>query len=163
MINSVALTGRLTRDVDLRYTQSGIAVGSFTLAVNRQFTTTKGERESDFINCVIWRKSAENFNNFTHKGSLVGIQGTIQTRSYENNQGQKVYVTEVAVDKFALLEPKGTTQSRPAGAQGTDGGQQGNHTQPGQFGGQAPTGAPAPDPFKNSGQPIDISDDDLPF
>lgn len=104
MINRTTLTGRLTRDVDLRYTPSGSAVGNFTLAVDRSFTNQQGEREADFINCVIWRKSAENFANFTHKGALVGIDGRIQTRNYENQQGQRVYVTEVVVENFALLE-----------------------------------------------------------
>ena len=86
MINNVVLTGRLTKDVDLRYTSSGTAVGSFSIAVDRQFKNQQGEKETDFINCVIWRKSAENFANFTRKGSLVGIQGRIQTRNYENQQ-----------------------------------------------------------------------------
>ncbi|MCQ4965529.1 single-stranded DNA-binding protein, partial [Bifidobacterium pseudocatenulatum] len=79
---------------------------SFTLAVDRQFRNAQGERDADFINCVIWRKPAENFANFTHKGALVGIDGSLRTRSYENNQGQRVYVTEVQVDNFALLEPR---------------------------------------------------------
>ncbi len=121
MINNVSLTGRLTRDVELKYTQSGTAVAQFTLAVSRKFTNQQGERESDFINCVIWRKSAENFSNFTHKGSLVGVEGHIQTRTYDNQEGQKVYVTEVIVENFALLEPRSqaanqapTTSSQPA-------------------------------------------------
>lgn len=87
MINRVILIGRLTKDPELKYTSSGAAVGSFNLAVNRQFTNANGDREADFINCVIWRKSAENFANFTHKGSLVGIDGRLQTRNYENKQG----------------------------------------------------------------------------
>ena len=103
MINRTTLTGRLTRDVDLRYTPSGSAVGNFTLAVDRSFTNQQGEREADFINCVIWRKSAENFANFTHKGALVGIDGRIQTRNYENQQGQRVYVTEVVVENLSLI------------------------------------------------------------
>ena len=106
MINRAVLTGRLTRDPELRYTTSGTAVVSFTLAVDRQFRNQNGDRDADFINCVIWRKSAENFSNFTHKGSLVGIEGRIQTRNYENQQGNRVYVTEVVVDNFALLEPR---------------------------------------------------------
>lgn len=105
MINRVVLTGRLTRDVDLRYTQGGAAVATFTLAVDRRFTNQQGEREADFVSCVIWRKSAENFANFFHKGSLVGIEGRIQTRNYENQQGQRVYVTEVVVENFSFLEP----------------------------------------------------------
>lgn len=106
MINRAVLTGRLTRDVELKYTNNGTAVGTFNLAVNRAFKNDNGEREADFISCVIWRKGAENFASFTHKGSLVGIDGRIQTRHYENQQGQKVYVTEVIVDNFSLLESR---------------------------------------------------------
>ncbi|AMB99328.1 single-stranded DNA-binding protein [Aerococcus urinaehominis] len=114
MINNVVLVGRLTKDVELRYTQSGIAVASFTVAVERRFKNQQGERETDFILCVMWRKSAENFAKFTRKGSLVGIEGSIQTRNYENNQGQRVYVTEVLAENFSLLEPKSVTESRPS-------------------------------------------------
>ena len=110
MINRSVLVGRLTRDPELRYTSGGAAVASFTLAVNRSFTNQNGEREADFINCVIWRKAAENFANFTHKGSLVGIDGRIQTRNYENQQGQRVYVTEVVVDNFSLLESRAESE-----------------------------------------------------
>ena len=112
MINRAILTGRLTRDVDLRYTPSGIAVGNFRLAVDRNFKNRNGQREADFINCVIWRKGAENFANFTHKGSLVGIDGRLQSRSYDNKQGQRVYVTEIVVDNFALLESRSQDQSQ---------------------------------------------------
>lgn len=144
MLNSVALTGRLTKDVDLRYTQSGTAVGSFTIAVDRQFRSANGERETDFINCAIWRKSAENFANFTHKGSLVGIEGHIQTRTYDNAQGQKVFVTEVIVENFALLEPRQTSQeSQQRSANNPAAASQGNG-------------------FANNGQPP-INDDDYPF
>lgn len=110
MINRTTLTGRLTKDAEIRYSQSGTAVANFTLAVDRAFTNQQGEREADFINCVIWRKSAENFANFTHKSSLVGIDGRIQTRNYENQQGQRVYVTEVVVENFALLESRKDNQ-----------------------------------------------------
>ncbi|MDK6514545.1 single-stranded DNA-binding protein, partial [Klebsiella oxytoca] len=85
------------RDPDLRTTESGISVATFTLAVDRQFSNSQGEREADFINCVVWRKAAENLANFTSKGSLIGFQGRIQTRSYDNKEGQRVYVTEVVV------------------------------------------------------------------
>ncbi|WP_101512092.1 single-stranded DNA-binding protein [Lacticaseibacillus paracasei] len=145
MLNSVALTGRLTKDVDLRYTQSGTAVGSFTIAVDRQFRSANGERETDFINCAIWRKSAENFANFTHKGSLVGIEGHIQTRTYDNAQGQRVFVTEVIVENFALLEPRQTSQE----------GQQRSANNP--------AATSQGNGFANNGQPVDVSDDDLPF
>ena len=146
MINRVILIGRLTKDPELKYTSSGTAVGTFSLAVNRQFTNSNGDREADFINCVIWRKSAENFANFTHKGSLVGIDGRLQTRNYENQQGQRVYVTEVVVDNFSLLEKRASDNSNA------------NQTQSG----SNKTNNPA-DSVANNGQAIDISDDDLPF
>ena len=112
MMNRVVLVGRLTKDVELRYTTSGAAVGTFSLAVNRQFTNSNGDRETDFINAVIWRKSAENFANFTSKGSLVAVEGRLQTRNYENQQGQRVYVTEVIVDNFSLLESRAESEQR---------------------------------------------------
>ena len=87
-MNTVQLVGRLTKDLDLKFTQTGEAVANFTIAVNRNFTNQQGEREADFINCVIWRKSAENLANFTRKGSLIGLDGRLQTRSYDNQQGQ---------------------------------------------------------------------------
>ena len=169
MLNRAVLTGRLTRDPELRYTTSGTAVVSFTLAVDRQFRNQNGDRDADFINCVIWRKSAENFSNFTHKGSLVGIEGRIQTRNYENQQGNRVYVTEVVVDNFALLEPR-----QNGGAQAP---QYGSQAQPGN---NAPQSNPSPsmdngfDPNQNAGnqfpgssddggQSIDLADDELPF
>lgn len=108
MINNVVLVGRLTKDIDLKYTNNGTAVGTFTLAVNRNFTNQNGDREADFINCVVWRKPAETFANYTKKGSLVAITGKIQTRNYENAQGQRVYVTEVVVENFQFLESSGT-------------------------------------------------------
>ncbi len=183
MINRVVLVGRLTRDVELRYTTSGAAVGTFSLAVNRQFTNANGERETDFINAVIWRKSAENFANFTSKGSLVAVEGRLQTRNYENQQGQRVYVTEVVVDNFSLLESRAESEQRRAQSGSANnnfgGGQQGGNQ--GSFNAapaQNPFGAPASngnvfggaltpaqssnDPF-GGGQEVDISDDDLPF
>lgn len=112
MINRVVLIGRLTKDVDLRNTNSGIAVGQFTLAVNRPFKNADGEREADFVNCVMWRKAAENFANFTHKGALVAVEGRVQTRSYEKDDGTKVFVTEVVADNFSLLESKKRRSTR---------------------------------------------------
>lgn len=161
MLNSVSLTGRLTRDVDLRYTQSGTAVGSFTLAVDRKFKSKNGERETDFVNCQIWRKSAENFANFTKKGSLVGVEGHIQTRTYDNAQGQKVFVTEVIVDNFALLESRQTSQNSPKSQQ-TANASAAATTNASQTTPNA-SRANTTDPFANNGQPLDISDDDLPF
>lgn len=167
MINSVSLTGRLTRDIELRHTQSGTAVGSFTIAVDRQFINAQGQRETDFVNCVIWRKSAENLSKFTRKGSMIGVMGHLQVRNYENNQGQRVYVTEVVVENFALLESKATTQAHAA--EGTQAPTQSVQNYGGQSTvqstntPQSPQTAPTADPFANNGQPIDISDDDLPF
>lgn len=115
MINNVTLTGRLTKDMELKYTTSGTAVASATLAVERSFTDGNGERGSDFINFVIWRKSAENMANMTAKGSLIGLEGRLQTRSYDNQQGQKVFVTEVVVNNFSLLESKEVTDQRKQG------------------------------------------------
>lgn len=106
MINNVTLVGRMTRDAELRYTPNNVAVATFNLAVNRNFKNEAGEREADFINCVIWRQQAENLANWTKKGQLVGITGRIQTRNYENQQGQRVYVTEVVGDSFKLLEKR---------------------------------------------------------
>ena len=106
MINSVVLVGRMARDAELRYTPSNQAVATFTLAVNRNFKNQNGEREADFINCVIWRQQAENLVNWVKKGTLIGIPGRIQTRNYENQQGQRVYVTEIVVANFMLLESR---------------------------------------------------------
>jgi len=103
MLNSVVLVGRLTKDPELRYTPQNQAVATFSLAVNRDFKNQNGEREADFINCVIWRQQAENLANWAKKGALIGITGRIQTRNYENQQGQRVYVTEVVAEKFQLL------------------------------------------------------------
>ena len=158
MINRAVLTGRLTKDPELRTTQSGLSVVSFNLAVDRPYKDNNGNYGADFISCVIWRKAAENFCNFTSKGSLVGIDGRIQTRNYDDKDGKKVYVTEVVVDSFALLESKKDRQNNNADnnannnkgtySKGNNGANYDNNSQ---------------DPFNGSGDTIDISDDDLPF
>ena len=104
MINNVVLVGRLTRDPELRYTQSNTAVAKFNMAVNRNFKAQNGEYEADFINCVMWRQSAENLSNWAKKGMLLAIVGRIQTRNYEGNDGKRVYITEVVAESFRLLE-----------------------------------------------------------
>lgn len=168
MINRAVLTGRITKDPELRYTQNGTAVVQFTLAVDRQFRNQDGEREADFINCVIWRKSAENFANFTHKGSKVGVDGRIQTRSYENQQGNRVYVTEVIVDNFALLDSRQdnqqgyASQSQNNGAQTDFNGNQGNYAQQQSSGSQGYQNQNN-GYDNNDGQNINIADDQLPF
>lgn len=158
MINRAILTGRLTTDADLKYTSSGTAVASFTLAVNRQFTNQSGEREADFINCVVWRKQAESLANFTRKGSLIGVEGRLQTRSYDNQQGQRVYVTEVVVDSFSLLESKAANEERQQVQQTNRAAN--NQANKQQYQQDTLQGT---DPFASSGQPIDIDSNDLPF
>ena len=103
-MNTVSLIGRLTKFVDLKYTQNGATVASFTLAVNRSFKNQNGEYEADFIQCVAWNKTAELMANYTDKGTQIGVNGRIQTRNYENQQGQRVYVTEVVVENLTFVE-----------------------------------------------------------
>ncbi|HER0288866.1 TPA: single-stranded DNA-binding protein [Streptococcus pyogenes] len=141
MINNIVLVGRMTKDAELRYTASQVAVATFTLAVNRRFKEQNGEREADFINCVIWRQSAENLANWAKKSALIGVTGRIQTRNYENQQEQRVYVTEVVAESFQMLESRNSQQQS-----GQDNSSQNDNSQP----------------FGNS-NPMDISDDDLPF
>lgn len=112
MINNVTLIGRLTRDAELRYTPSNIATAQFNIACNRNFKNANDEYDADFINCVMWREQAERFCNWTRKGMLVGITGRIQTRSYENQQGQRVYVTEVVAENFQILEKRDNTENQ---------------------------------------------------
>ncbi|PCF44208.1 single-stranded DNA-binding protein [Staphylococcus delphini] len=140
MLNRVVLVGRLTKDPEFRTTPSGVSVATFTLAVNRNFKSKNGEQQADFINCIVFRKQAENVNNYLNKGNLAGVDGRLQSRSYENQEGRRVFVTEVVCDSVQFLEPKSNNQSQQQGQ------------------------APARDnPFANASDPIDISDDDLPF
>ncbi|MFC7063071.1 single-stranded DNA-binding protein [Halobacillus seohaensis] len=160
MLNRVVLVGRLTKDPELRYTPNGVAVANFTVAVNRPFSNNQGDRDADFINCVVWRRAAENLANFMNKGSLVGVDGRLQSRSFDNQEGKRVFVTEVVADSVQFLESKG-------GSSQGGGGQQGSGFQPNQN--QQPAGNTNNnnnkdnDPFADKGEPIDISDDDLPF
>ncbi|HDF1503707.1 TPA: single-stranded DNA-binding protein [Staphylococcus aureus] len=110
MLNRAVLVGRLTKDPELRSAPNGVSVGTFTLAVNRTFTNAQGEREADFINVVVFKKQAENVKNYLSKGSLAGVDGRLQTRSYENKVGQRVFVTEVVADSVQFLEPKNNNQ-----------------------------------------------------
>lgn len=145
MINNVTLVGRLTKDVELKYTPANQAVVQFVLAVNRTFKNANGERETDFINVVIWRQSAENFAKWAKKGALIGITGRIQTRNYENAQGQRVYMTEVIAENFQMLESRNQQQGQKQAQQ------QATQQQ-----------AKQPDPF-SGGTPMNLNDDDLPF
>ena len=188
MINRVVLVGRLTKDPELRYTPSGVPMARFTVAVNRTFSNQQGEKEADFIGCIAWRKQAENLANFMRKGSLIGVEGRIQTGSYEGQDGKRVYTTDVVADSVQFLEPRGggnMQQGMPnqqyGGGQNFGGGQPTYNNPPQQqFGGapkqesgyQQPVQPPQnqqnytrmdEDPFANSKGPIEVSEDDLPF
>ncbi|MFR6531929.1 MAG: single-stranded DNA-binding protein [Staphylococcus simulans] len=148
MINRVVLVGRLTKDPEFRTTQSGVDVATFTLAVNRNFKSKNGEQQADFINCVVFRKQAENVDNYLNKGSLAGVDGRLQSRSYENAEGQRVFVTEVVCDSVQFLEPKN--------AQSSNNNQRNNEVH------QREKALQSDNPFNNSNN-FDMDTDDLPF
>ncbi|HBI6622270.1 TPA: single-stranded DNA-binding protein [Listeria monocytogenes] len=160
MMNRVVLVGRLTKDPDLRYTPAGAAVATFTLAVNRPFKNAQGEQEADFINCVVWRKPAENVANFLKKGSMAGVDGRVQTRNYEDKDGKRVFVTEVVAESVQFLEPKnnntgGSTSNNYQGEVNYS-----NNNKTSSY--RADTSQKS-DSFVDEGKPIDINPDDLPF
>lgn len=162
MLNRVILIGRLTRDPELRYTPAGVAVTQFTLAVDRPFTSQGGEREADFIPVVTWRQLAETCANYLRKGRLTAVEGRIQVRNYENNEGKRVYVTEVIADNVRFLE------SNRDGGSGGNGAREeapfgGGNSGGGNSRGGGSSRSNQNDPFSDDGKPIDISDDDLPF
>jgi single-strand DNA-binding protein len=141
VLNRVVLIGRLTKDPDLRYTGSGIAVCSFTLAVDRPFTNQAGEREADFLNTIAWRQLGETCANYLRKGRLTAVEGRIQVRHYTpEGSDKRVYMTEIIADNVRFLESGGVN----------------NSSSPSQNQGQQ-------EPFSDNGQPMDISGDDLPF
>lgn len=152
MINNVSLVGRLTKDPELRYTQTGVAVARFTLAVNRAFSNQQGEKDADFITCVAWRKTAESLVNFMRKGSQVGVIGRIQTGSYDDKDGKRVYTTEVVANEIAFLEAKSEQQRQPQQPQQQQPQQQ--YQQPQQQYQQQP---------QQQYDYAPMSDDDLPF
>src|SRR5690625_3519577 len=162
MLNRVVLVGRLTRDPDLRYTPNGVAVANFTVACNRPFSNQQGEREADFINCVVWRRNAENLANYMKKGSMIGVDGRVQTRRFEGQDGKMVFVTEILAENIQFLESKGTSQNRGGEPSGFQQNRNQNQFQPNQSQSQNQN-QNQEDPFSSSGDPIDISDDDLPF
>ncbi|GGJ86152.1 single-stranded DNA-binding protein A [Lentibacillus kapialis] len=143
MINRTIITGRLVRDPELRYSQNGVAVCNFTVAVNRAFSK---DNEADFINCVCFKKTAENLANYQSKGNQIGVDGRLQTRNYENKQGQRVFVTEVLADQVAFLESKGGQNNQSSN-------QPNNNN----------AFSRAENPPKSEAEPIDISDEGLPF
>ena len=155
MINRVVLVGRLTKDPEIITTPSGAKVCQYTLAVNRN-RKADGQPDADFINCVSWNKTAELMNQYLSKGALIGIEGRIQTRSYDNQQGQKVYVTEVITDSVQFLE------SKPKAQQNQNNMENGSYYQQ-----QSPQEQPAQYAVNLTAQAemdtLDISSDDLPF
>ena len=155
MINRVILVGRMTKDPILRKTQSGTSVTSFTVACDRRIKT-EGQPTADFINCVCWNKVADNTAQFTHKGSLVGVEGRIQTRSYDDQSGRRVYVTEVVADSVQFLEPKGTNSAAAVNAYTPD-------YDAGNQGYQSDNASPSYSSDFASSDTLDIASDDLPF
>lgn len=152
-MNKVFLIGRLTRDPELRYTSSNLPVASFTVAVNRSYTNQAGEREADFINVVVWRKQAENIKNYLKQGSQIAIDGRIQTRSYDDSEGKKRYVTEVVADNVQFLDSKGSKNDDAS-----------MPVTPSSFSDDSqPTTDVKSDPFADFGSSIEINDDELPF
>jgi single-strand DNA-binding protein len=161
LLNRVILIGRLTKDPELRYTPTGVAVTQFTLAVDRQFTAQGGEREADFIPVVTWRQLAETCANYLRKGRLTAVEGRMQVRNYDNSEGKRVYVTEVIADNVRFLES-------PNRENGAGGGSTAKREEPSNGGGERVSQSSNnknnnQDPFSDDGKPIDISDDDLPF
>ena len=151
-MNKVVLIGRLTRDPELRYTSSNIPSATFSLAVNRPFQNQKGVREADFINIVMWRKQAETAKKYLTKGSLISIEGRIQTRNYDGADGKKVYVTEVVADNFEFLETKGQKTSTPMSDVSNDIEYS-----------NAPSTNVSDEPYIDFGDTIELSDDDIAF
>lgn len=163
------LEGRLVHDVEVKQTSTGVAVAQFRLAVNRSYKNANGEREADFINCVIWRKSAENLANFTVKGALISVKGRLQTRSYQDADSKTIYVTELVVEQFYLLESKkngttGTSRTQTSSSSYQGVGQVENAASHSGGLGKSPNKKSTfTDPFADSGNTIHIEDDDLPF
>lgn len=166
MLNRVVLVGRLTKDPELKVLQSGIHVCRFTLAVNRPFKNGQGDQEADFINCVAWRKQAENTANFLSKGSLAGIDGRIQTSNFEGQDGKRVFMTEVVSDSVQFLEPKNSRSDSQENAENRQQGYEANNLS--QYQGQVQTSQEtnhraSEDPFQRGSGPVEVTDDDLPF
>jgi len=159
-MNKVVLVGRLTRDPELRYTANNIPVVQFTIAVNRTYTSKTGERQADFINCVVWRQQAENFARYMRKESLIDIDGQIQTRNYDDANGVRRFVTEVLCESIHFLEPKSASRDN-AGF-----GDFAMNQDTNQFESQMPRQSSPEEhknPFEDIKSDFDISNDDLPF
>ena len=150
-MNKAILIGRLTKDPEMRTTTTGLTVTSFTVAVSRPFAEANGERGTDFLNCVVWRKQAENVAKYCQKGSQVAVEGRIQTRSYDAQDGSKRYVTEIVCDNVTFLGSRGDSTNRTF--------EQADMP----INNDIVTTDISEDPFKDFGNEITLSDDDLPF
>ncbi|QQZ58932.1 single-stranded DNA-binding protein [Paenibacillus sonchi] len=157
-LNQVVLIGRLTKEAELRYTPAGVAVAQFTLAVDRPFTNQGGEREADFIPVVVWKTVAENVANYLNKGSQVAVTGRIQIRNYENNEGRRVYVTEVIGQNVQFLTPNQNGNS--SGQQSSGGKSSGGSTN---RNGQSNRQNGSNQGTNSGGNAWGINDADLPF
>ncbi len=161
-MNKALLIGRLTRDPELRSTSTGRNVCQFSIAVNRNFTNANGEREADFINCVVWDKQAENLVKYQKKGNQIAVDGRIQTRNYEDKDGKRVYVTEILANNISFLDSKGTNTSSndfnslPEPPREDSVSSSSNMS-------SMETVSVDKDPFEAFGDSIEISDNDLPF
>lgn len=139
-MNKVCLIGRITKDPEIRYTANNIAVATFSLAINRTYKNADGGYDADFINCIAFRNTADLLGKYVHKGDQLGIEGHIQTRNYDDKDGKKVYVTEIVVDSLDFTGNKKNETTQTATQETTQN-----------------------DPYKDFGEAIEISDDDLPF
>ncbi len=148
-MNKVILIGRLTKDSELRYTQSGTAVAGFTLAVDRRFSNQSGEREADFVNCVAWNKAAEFVSEYFHKGKQMALEGRLQVRSYDGNDGQKRWVTEVVAEQIEFVGSKNDGSNNSNGRNGNTNSSSGSSS--------------GNNPYAGLGQEVMFDDNDLPF
>lgn len=162
-MNKVILIGRLSRDPELRTTPSNLSVATFSIAVSRPFTPNGGNPETDFINCVVWRRQAENLAKYCHKGSQIAVEGRIQTRNYTAQDGSKRYVTEVMCDNITFLGTKSDNQGGASFAQDNYQAPANDIPQDNYNPASMPTTDISEDPFKDFGEEITLSDDDLPF
>jgi len=149
-MNKVILIGRLSQDPEMRTTPNGVATTTFSVAVSRNFTNQNGERETDFFRCVAWRKQAENIAKYCQKGSQVAVEGRLQNRSYDAQDGTKRYVTEVIADNVSFLGSRGDSGNN-------------NSSAPSNMGNDVEVNDASEDPFKDFGDEVIIDDGDLPF
>jgi single-strand DNA-binding protein len=147
-MNKVILIGRLSQDPEMRTTPNGVATTNFNVAVSRNYTNQNGERETDFFRCVAWRKQAENISKYCQKGTQVAVEGRLQNRNYEAQDGTRRYVTEVICDNVSFLGSRGDGQSSSIPQNNMD---------------DVQINETSEDPFKDFGDEVTLSDDDLPF